>query len=136
MWSRFVGKSNKKVVDIETKVNLQLSSKTREIDSKYPKSYKPLAKKDKNKTNWEYWDGNKTKSYNLPLANSQFQIQASKKNKHYENRQRGHLATKINTIKVGKKNKNKAQNLSHIECYTYKQKNHYINRCLKKPKNK
>ncbi len=38
-----------KVVDVEIKVSLQLPSKTRKIDSRYPKGYKSLAKKDKDK---------------------------------------------------------------------------------------
>ncbi len=34
-----------------------------------------------------------------------------------------------------KKDKDKAKDLSYIECYTYKQKSHYANKCLKKSKN-
>ena len=41
----------------------------------------------------------------------------------------------INAIKVAKIDKNKAKDLSHIECYTRKQKGHYANKCLEKPKN-
>lgn len=34
-----------------------------------------------------------------------------------------------------KKNKDKANNLSYIKYYTCKQKGHYANNCLEKPKN-
>lgn len=44
-------------------------------------------------------------------------------------------ATKINTIEMVKKNKNKAKDLSYIKYYIYKQKDHYANKCLKKSKN-
>lgn len=63
----------KKVVDAKTKNSLQSSSKTREIDFKYLKSYKLLIKKNKKyKVNQKHWDRdkNKAKSYNLSFANS------------------------------------------------------------------
>ncbi len=43
MWDEVV----KKAVNVEVKANLQPSSRTREIDSSYPRSYRPLVKKDK-----------------------------------------------------------------------------------------
>ncbi len=43
--------------------------------------------------------------------------------------------TSINTIKVNKKDKDKFKNLSYIKCYTCKQKSHYANKYLEKPKN-
>ncbi len=60
-----------------------------EIDSRCPKDYRPSVKKDKDKANWEYWDGdkNKTKSYNLSLTTTSYpQTQVFKKNKRYGNR--------------------------------------------------
>lgn len=71
-----------KAVNIEAKGSLQPLSKTGEIDFRCPKSYRPLAKKDRDKVTWEYQDGDKTKSHNSSLANtSQPQTQASKKDK-------------------------------------------------------
>ena len=49
--------------------------------------------------------------------------------------QRGNiLAIKLNATEVVKKKKDKAKDLSHIKCYTCKQKSHYANKCLDKPK--
>lgn len=61
-----------KAVNIEIKASLQPSSKTKEIESRYPKSYRLLAKKDKDKATWEYWDGDKykAKSHNPFPANT------------------------------------------------------------------
>lgn len=41
--------------------------------------------------------------------------------------------TGVHAIKVAKKDKNKAKDLSYIKCYTYKQKSYYAN---KYPRNK
>ncbi len=38
-----------------------------------------------------------------------------------------YLATKVNAITIIKNDKNKVKDLSHIECYTCKQKSHYAN---------
>ena len=127
-----------KVVGAEVKASLQLPSGTREINSRYPKRYKPLIKKDKNNAYWEHCkevfnkDKNKTKSHNSFSA-KQPQTQAPKKDKH--SCQGDHPATKINALKVAKKDKNKAKDLSHVKYYTYKQKSHYANKYPKKPKN-
>lgn len=61
-----------KAVNTEIKASLQLPSKTKEIDSRYPKSYRLSAKKDKDKATWKYWDGDKDKAkyHNLFLANT------------------------------------------------------------------
>ncbi len=133
MWEEVI----KKVVNVKIKTSLQLPSGIREINSRCSKSYKPSAKKNKDKAIHEYWDGDKdkAKSYNLSLTNSQSQTQAFKKNKYHGNRQRDHLATRVHTTKVAKKDKNKAKDLSHIKCYTYKLKGHYANKCPDKPKN-
>ncbi len=112
-----------KTVNAKAKASLQSLSGTEEINSRYPKSYKPSAKKDKNKITREHRDKNedKAKSYNLSLTHTtQSLIHASKKNKPHGNRQGGYPATKVNTIKVIKKNKDKAKNLRYIKCYTYK----------------
>lgn len=41
----------------------------------------------------------------------------------------------INITEVAKKNKDKAKDLSHVEWYNYKQKDHYANKCHKKSEN-
>ncbi len=128
-----------KAVNIEAKVSLQLPSKTRKIHSRCPRGYRLLVKKDKDDANRKHQDGdkdkNKAKSHNLSFANCQLQTQTSKKNKCHENCRRGHPATEINITKVAKKDKDKAIDLSYIECYTCKQKVYYANKCPKKSKN-
>ena len=129
----------KKAVDVKAKAGLQPHSMIREIDSRCPKRHKPSVKKDKNNAYWEHHneasnkDKKKAKSHPSSSAN-QLQTQASKKDKRHGNWQ-GHLATGVNATEVAKKNKDKAKDLSHIECYTYKQKGYYANKCPKKPKN-
>lgn len=44
------------VIDVKAKTNLQTPFKTRKINSKYPKNYKLLVKKDQNNANQEYQD--------------------------------------------------------------------------------
>ncbi len=132
MWDIVV----KKAINIEANINLQSPSGIREIDSRYPKDYKLLVKKDKDNTNQEYQDEapkDKAKSHNSFSAN-QPQIQASKKDK-YGSCQRGHPATKVNATELIKKDKDKTKNLSYIEYYIYKQKGYYTNKCLRKAKN-
>ena len=99
-----------------------------------------MAKKEKNKASQKHQDKNKNKakSHNSLFANiHQPQTQASKKNKHHESYQKNHSTTRINAIEVAKKdkNKNKAKDLSDIDCYIYKQKGYYANKCPKKTKN-
>ena len=128
-----------KVVNAKTKAGLQLHSMIREIDSRCPKKHRSLVKKDKDNTYQEHRDEasnkdkEKAKSHLLSSAN-QPQTQASKKNKCHGSRQ-DHPAAEVNATEVVKKDKNKAKDLSHIECYTCKQKGHYANKCPKKPKN-
>ena len=110
----------------------------REIDSRYSKKHKLLVKKNKNDAYWEHHDEaskdeKKAKSHLLSSAN-QPQTQASKKNKHHRSWQ-GHPAIRVNATEVAKKNKDKAKDINHIECYTCKQKKHYANKCPEKPKN-
>lgn len=115
-----------KTVNVEVNASLQLFSRTREIDSKYPKDHKLLAKKDKNDANQKYWDRDKdiskAKSHKPSFIYNQPQIQAPKNNKYQKSCRGGNLATGINATKVAKKNKNKAKDLSYIKYYTYKQK--------------
>lgn len=66
LWEEVV----KTIVDTKIKASLQLPSRTREIDSKCSKSYKPSAKKNKDKSNQKHWDGDKTKPHNPSLANT------------------------------------------------------------------
>ena len=128
MWDKIV----KKTVDIEANANLQPPFRTKKIDSRYPKEYKLLAKKDKNNASWEYCneasnkDKDKAKSHNSSSVN-QHQTQTPKKDKCgcWES----HLATGVNATKVAKKDKDKVKDLSHVKCYTCKQKGHYINKC-------
>lgn len=133
LWKEVVEKAS----NVEVKASLQLSSKTREINSRCPKGYRPLAKKEKNKANQEHGDKDRDKAkFNNPsFANSQSQAQVSKKDRLPGGQQRGHLAIKIYATKVAKKDKDITKDLSHIECYTCKQKDHYAKNCPQKPKN-
>lgn len=135
--SRFVERSMEKTVDVEAKTSFQLSSRIGEIDFRYLKGYRPLTKKERDKTNREYGDKDRDKAmsnYSFS-ANNQPQAQASKKDRSQESRRRSHPATGVNAAEVAKKDKNKAKDLSHIKCYTYKQEGHYANKCPEKPKN-
>ncbi len=134
MWDEVV----EKAVDIEAKANLQPPFGTKKIDSRYLKGYRPSVKKDKNNAYWEHHnkvfnkDKDKAKSHNSSSAN-QPQTQIPQKNK--SSCRGGHLATEVNVTKVAKKDKDKTKDLGHVECYTYKQKGYYTNKCLKKSKN-
>ena len=44
----------KKIVDTEAKASLQPSFRTKKIESKYLKDYRPSVKKDKDDINWEH----------------------------------------------------------------------------------
>lgn len=96
----------KKAINTKAKASLQPSSGTREINSRYPKKYKPLVKKDKNDANQEHRNevSNKDKDiakfHNLSFANSQPQTQISKK--HQGSWQEGYPATGVNATKVAK----------------------------------
>ncbi len=128
-----------KAGNIEAKADLQLSFYIREIDSRCPRDHYPSAKKNKEDTYWDPHnkvsnkDKNKAKSHNSSSSANQLQTQALKKKKR--GRWGGYPATEVNAIKVVTKDKNKAKDLSHIECYTCKQKGHYANKCPKKVKN-
>lgn len=80
----------------------------------------------------------KTKSYS-PLANTnqtQSRTQASKNDKRQQTHQ-GHLATRVNTTKVSKKDKDKDKNQkdsSHIEYCACKQKDPMLTSALKSQK--
>ena len=65
----------KKVGDVKAKANLQPPFYIREIDSKYPKNYRPSVKKDKEDANWEHRDEaskdkNKARSHTPMLPRS------------------------------------------------------------------
>ncbi len=120
---------------MEAKANLLPPSGTKEINSRCPKGYRPSVKKDKDDANWEHQDeapNDKAKSHNSSSAN-QPQTSAPKKDKR--SHRGGHPATGINATEVAKNDKDKAKNLSYIECYTCKQKSHYANKCPEKSKN-
>ena len=76
-----------KTIDVKAKISLQLSSKTKKINSKCLKGYKLSAKKEKKKARQEHWDKDKDKIkfHNFFLINNQPQTQASKKNKRHGN---------------------------------------------------
>ena len=116
-----------KTGDAETKANLQPPFYVREIDSKCPKSYCPSVKKDKEDANQEHRneaskDKDKAKSH-TPVS------------KKRQGQQGGPPATGVNATEVAKKDKNKAKDLSHVKCYTCKQKGHYVSKYPKKSKN-
>ncbi len=123
--------------DTKAKANLKPPFYIREIDAKCPKGYRSLVKKDKENTYWEHRNEasknkDKAKSHNSSFTH-QPQTQASKKDKRgYRG---GYPATEVNATEVAKKDKDKAKDLSHIKCYTCKQKGHYTNKCLEKSKN-
>ena len=127
----------KKAGDVEAKANLQPPFYVREIDSKCSKGYRPLVKKDKEDANWEHHDeafkDKDTAKSHTPSFTNQSPAQASKKRQ--KNQQGGLSTTEVNAIEVAKKDKDKVKDLSHVKCYTCKQKGHYANRCLEKPKN-
>ncbi len=126
--------------DVKAKANLQLPFYIREIDFRCPKSYCPLAKKDKEDTyqeprNEASKDKDKAKSHNSFTSANQPQTYAPKKDKHgHWGDHGGHLATGINVTKVAKKDK-APKDLSHIKYYTCHQKGHYTNKCPEKAKN-
>ena len=130
-----------KAVNVEAKTDLQPPSETREIDFKCPKRYRLLVKKHKDDVYWEQCDEatnrdkEKVQSYNPSSSANKPQTQASNFKKRQEKGQGGHPATRVNATKIAKKNKDKTKDLSHIKCYTCKQKGHYANKCPKKPKN-
>ena len=136
MWDKII----EKTIDVEAKTSLQPLFGTRKINSKCPKRYKSLVKKDKDDTYWEQRDKasnrdkKKAKSHNPSFSANQFQTQAFN-SKKYQRKGRGVPATRVNATKVVKKDKDKAKDLSHIKYYTCKQKGHYANKCLDKPKN-
>ncbi len=136
VWEEVVEKAG----DTKAKANLPPPFYVREIDSRYPKGYRPLTKKDKEDTyrepqNEASKDKDKAKSHSSPTSANQSETQAPKKDKRgcrggYE----GHLATVVNVIEVAKKDK-ATKDLSHIKCYTCHQKGHYATKCPDKPKN-
>lgn len=113
-----------KARNVEAKANFQPLFYVREIYSKYPKGYYLSVKKDKKHANWEYHneasskDKKKTKSHN-PSPTNQPQAQASKKRQGWR---RGPSATGVNNIKIAKKDRDKAKDLSYVKYYTCKQK--------------
>ncbi len=131
----------KKIGDTKkAKLNLKPPFYVKEIDSKYSKGHRLLAKKDKEDIYWEPQnevskDKNKTKSHSSSTFANQSQPQALKKEKRGCWRgHRGHPATEVNATKVAKKNKT-PKNLSHIKYYICYQKDHSANKYPDKPKN-
>ena len=50
----FVGRGNRKIINIEAKTSLQPPLGIKKIDFKYPKSYRPSIKKEKNKASQKH----------------------------------------------------------------------------------
>ena len=129
-----------KAVNVEAKTNLQPFSKTRKIDSKCPKRYRPSVKKDKDNAYWEQHnkasnkDKETAKFHNLLSSANQPQTQASNSIKRQRKEQKG-SATRVNATKIAKKDKDKTKDLSHNKCYIWKQKGHHANKCPDKSKN-
>ena len=124
-----------KARDIEAKTNVQPPSFVQEIDFRSPKSHRPLSKKDKEDTQREHRNETpkeKAKSQ-TPFTTNQPQTQDSKK--RHGGRQENRPATKVNVIKVLKKEKDKAKDLSYVKCYTCEQKSYYANKYPDKSKN-
>ncbi len=134
VWEEDVEKAS----DIEVKANLQSPFYVREIYSKYSKSHCLSVKKDKEDIyqkprNETSKDKDKAKSQTSSSAN-QPQTQALKKDECscWGN----HSASKVNTIKRTKKDKDKAlKDLSHVKFYIYHQNGYYANKYPKKAKN-
>ncbi len=125
-----------KAGDTKAKANLQRSFYVKEIDAKCAKGYCLLVKKNKEDTYQHHNKASKDKEmakFHNSSSTNYLQTQAPKKDKH--SCQRGHPATRVNAIKVVKKDKDKAKDLGHVECYTCKQKGHYANKCPEKSKN-
>ncbi len=128
-----------KAGDVEAKANLQPPFYVREIDSRYLKSYRPSAKKDKEDTyqepqNEASKDKDKAKSQSSSTSINQPQTQVPKKDKcGCQGGHRGHPATRVNATEVAKKDK-APKDLSHIEYYTCHQKGYYTTKCPNKPK--
>ena len=136
-----------KTVDAEVKASLQAPSGTREMDSRCPRGQRPTKKEDKNSRDYEK---NKS-SQNLPTNASSSGTQSSPAQPKKEQNSRSHRgesrrqgqgqntpATGVNATAIRKdKDKDKdKKDLSHVECYTCKQKGHYANKCPEKePKN-
>ncbi len=111
-----------KAINTKVEANLQPPSKTKEINSRCLRGYRPSVKKDKDDANWKHRDEapkNKTKSHNSSSIN-QPQIQASKKDRHQKNQQGDYPATRVNTSEIAKKDRDKTKDLNHIKYYTSK----------------
>ncbi len=136
MWKEVVEEAG----DAKAKANLQPLFYVREINSRCPKSHRPLAKKNKEDTYREPQNKaskgkDKAKSHSSSTSANQLQTQAPKKDKRGRQRAHGgHLATEVNTTKISKKNK-APKDLSHIEYYTCHQEGHYATKCPDKLKN-
>ena len=130
MWDKIV----EKAINAEVKTSLQLLSKTKEINYRYPKGYQPSAKKNKDNASQKHCnkasnkDKDKAKFHNFSFVN-QSQTQASKKDKR--GCHRSYPTTRVNAIKVAKKDKYKT---NYVKYHTYKQNSHYVKKCLEKLK--
>lgn len=124
-----------KTVEEEVNVTLQSYSRRREIDSKDQWGNCLSLKKNKKH---ETAQNDRARSHSSLTNTNQTKTQtpACKKNK-CQGKYWGHLATKVSTTKVSKKNKDKDKNkkdMSHIKCHACKEKSHYANKCRKKLK--
>ena len=136
-----------KTVDVEAKASFQALSGTKEMDSRYSRGQQPTKKDDKDSRDYEKNKSSQNPPANTSSSGTQSSLAQPKKDQNSYScqgkpQQQGQgqntPATGVNATVIRKdKNKDKdKKNLSNIECYTYKQKGYYANKCPKKePKN-
>ena len=134
-----------KTVDAEAKASLQAPSGTREMDSQCPRGQRPTKKEDKDSRDYKKNKSSQNLSTNTSSSGTQSSLAQPKKEQNSRSRQGGPRrqgqgqntpATGVNATAVRKDKDKDKKDLSNIECYTYKQKGHYANKCPEKePKN-
>ena len=142
-WNKIVDKT----VDAEVKGSLQALSGTKEIDSQCLWGQRPTKKDNKDSRNYKKNKFSQNPPANASSSRTQSSPTQPKKDQNSRFCQEGPRrqsqdqntpATGVNATAV-RKNKDKdkdKKDLSNIECYTCKQKGHYVNKYPKKePKN-
>ena len=117
------------------------------MDFQCSQGQRPTKKEDKDSRDYEKNKSSQNRPANASLSGTQSSLVQPKKEYNSRSCRRGPqqqgqgqntLATDVNATAV-RKNKDKdkdKKDLSNIECYTCKQKNHYANKCPEKePKN-
>ena len=136
-----------KTVDTKAKASLQALSGIREMDSRCLRGQRPTKKEDKDSRDYEKNKSSQNPPTNASSSGTQSSLAQPKKEQNSRSRRGGSRrqgqgqntpATGVNATAVRKdKDKDKdKKDLSHVECYTCKQKGHYANKCPEKePKN-